>query len=181
MIITKGAMITVQSQASIAGEASTSQVERPPLNIKSNRRRNTSHYQYDDNDADGQVCVYSHTHSTNVQFVKVRCRLSESVCTDMTSLLSDGHDSIGGCVPMTAVAFDNILQVIFVYNHFILINHILQPSDTPMLSSPIPQDEAASWRPVKDRVKTVCVGLVLCCNLGVDPPDIQKVSTTTTK
>jgi hypothetical protein len=85
-------MISVQSQASIIGEASTS--ERP-LNIKTNRRRNTSHYRYDDNDADGQV----------------RCRLSESVCTDMTSLLTDGHDAIGGCVPMTAVAFDNILQV----------------------------------------------------------------------
>lgn len=34
---------------------------------------------------------------------------------------------------------------------------------------------ADSWRPVKDRTKTMSVGLVLCLNLSVDPPDIQKV------
>uniref|UniRef100_A0A8C2WZG3 Regulatory associated protein of MTOR complex 1 n=1 Tax=Cyclopterus lumpus TaxID=8103 RepID=A0A8C2WZG3_CYCLU len=34
---------------------------------------------------------------------------------------------------------------------------------------------AQSWR-MKDRMKTVSVALVLCLNVGVDPPDVVKTS-----
>ncbi|CAD5170829.1 unnamed protein product [Musa acuminata subsp. malaccensis] len=40
------------------------------------------------------------------------------------------------------------------------------PSDNGLVSK---------WRP-KDRMKTGCVALVLCLNIGVDPPDVIKIS-----
>ncbi|WOL04841.1 regulatory-associated protein of TOR 2 [Canna indica] len=40
------------------------------------------------------------------------------------------------------------------------------PSDNGLVSK---------WRP-KDRLKTGCVALVLCLNIGVDPPDVIKIS-----
>ncbi|XP_074581957.1 regulatory-associated protein of TOR 1-like [Curcuma longa] len=40
------------------------------------------------------------------------------------------------------------------------------PSDSGLVSK---------WRP-KDRLKTGCVALVLCLNIGVDPPDVIKIS-----
>jgi hypothetical protein len=42
-------------------------------------------------------------------------------------------------------------------------------------ASPSFVEDATNWRPVKDRVKTLSVGLVLCLNLSVDPPDVHKV------
>uniref|UniRef100_A0A914DRW0 Raptor N-terminal CASPase-like domain-containing protein n=1 Tax=Acrobeloides nanus TaxID=290746 RepID=A0A914DRW0_9BILA len=38
--------------------------------------------------------------------------------------------------------------------------------------SDIPDKDA--WRKIKERMKTVSVALVLCLNIGVDPPDVQK-------
>ena len=36
-------------------------------------------------------------------------------------------------------------------------------------------ESTSSWR-TKDRMKTVSVALVLCLNIGVDPPDAMKIS-----
>ena len=36
-------------------------------------------------------------------------------------------------------------------------------------------EETSKWR-TKDRMKTVSVALVLCLNIGVDPPDTMKIS-----
>ena len=43
-----------------------------------------------------------------------------------------------------------------------------------IVGTPIPMDERENWR-IKERMKTVSVALVLCLNLGVDPPDVVKV------
>lgn len=36
-------------------------------------------------------------------------------------------------------------------------------------------DELLDWR-VRDRLRTVAAGLILCLHLGVDPPDVWKPS-----
>jgi regulator-associated protein of mTOR len=43
----------------------------------------------------------------------------------------------------------------------------------------IAQDPADDWR-VKSRIKTVFAGLMLCLNIGVDPPDVVKTNPTAT-
>lgn len=40
-------------------------------------------------------------------------------------------------------------------------------------SSSDTQDESSEWR-IKERLKTVSVALVVCLNIGVDPPDLVK-------
>ncbi|KAI1724257.1 protein raptor like protein [Ditylenchus destructor] len=35
-------------------------------------------------------------------------------------------------------------------------------------------DNKDDWRKIRERMKTVSVALVLCLNVGVDPPDIEK-------
>ena len=40
------------------------------------------------------------------------------------------------------------------------------------------EDAVPAWR-VRERLKTVAVGIVLCLNLGVDPPDAVKPAGTT--
>ncbi|KAJ6818131.1 regulatory-associated protein of TOR 2 isoform X1 [Iris pallida] len=42
-------------------------------------------------------------------------------------------------------------------------------------SGPSESGLVSKWRP-KDRMKTGCVALVLCLNIGVDPPDVIKIS-----
>uniref|UniRef100_A0A1D1Z5U7 Regulatory-associated protein of TOR 1 n=2 Tax=Anthurium amnicola TaxID=1678845 RepID=A0A1D1Z5U7_9ARAE len=42
-------------------------------------------------------------------------------------------------------------------------------------SGPLESGLVSKWRP-KDRMKTGCVALVLCLNIGVDPPDVIKIS-----
>ncbi|CAM6060131.1 unnamed protein product [Sphagnum tenellum] len=42
-------------------------------------------------------------------------------------------------------------------------------------AGPVENGVVSKWR-MKDRVKTGCVALVLCLNVGVDPPDVIKVS-----
>ncbi|KAJ6845017.1 regulatory-associated protein of TOR 2 isoform X1 [Iris pallida] len=42
-------------------------------------------------------------------------------------------------------------------------------------SGPSGSGLVSKWRP-KDRMKTGCVALVLCLNIGVDPPDVIKIS-----
>ncbi|KAH9551661.1 hypothetical protein CY35_09G025100 [Sphagnum magellanicum] len=42
-------------------------------------------------------------------------------------------------------------------------------------AGPLENGVVSKWR-MKDRVKTGCVALVLCLNVGVDPPDVIKVS-----
>lgn len=44
-----------------------------------------------------------------------------------------------------------------------------------MPSGPSDSGLVSRWRP-KDRMKTGCVALVLCLNIGVDPPDVIKIS-----
>lgn len=39
--------------------------------------------------------------------------------------------------------------------------------------------ELADWR-LKDRLKTVSVAIVLCLNIGIDPPDVFKPGTPST-
>ena len=45
-------------------------------------------------------------------------------------------------------------------------------------SAPDPENEVPAWR-IRERMKTVAVGIVLCLNLGVDPPDAVKPAGTT--
>ena len=40
-------------------------------------------------------------------------------------------------------------------------------------SAPHPENDVPAWR-IRERTKTVAVGIVLCLNLGVDPPDAVK-------
>ncbi|CAG2122251.1 unnamed protein product, partial [Medioppia subpectinata] len=60
-------------------------------------------------------------------------------------------------------------QCIVLSNAFDQLRHreAIQGMDSPDNHSP------HSWR-MKDRMKTVSVALVLCLNVGVDPPDIIK-------
>jgi hypothetical protein len=45
-------------------------------------------------------------------------------------------------------------------------------------SAPHPENDVPAWR-IRERTKTVAVGIVLCLNLGVDPPDAVKPAGTT--
>eukprot|EP00123_Amoebidium_parasiticum_P013960 comp22248_c1_seq1/m.32844 comp22248_c1_seq1/g.32844 ORF comp22248_c1_seq1/g.32844 comp22248_c1_seq1/m.32844 type:complete len:1305 (-) comp22248_c1_seq1:384-4298(-) len=40
---------------------------------------------------------------------------------------------------------------------------------------PVPEEEVARWR-IRVRMRTICVGLIVALNIGVDPPDIFKTS-----
>ena len=42
-------------------------------------------------------------------------------------------------------------------------------------STGLPQGDLSKWRQ-KERLKTSAVALVLCLNIGVDPPDVIKIS-----
>lgn len=48
---------------------------------------------------------------------------------------------------------------------------------TGTLSSLTTANEASSWR-IRERVRTVAAGLILCLHLGVDPPDVLKTAPT---
>eukprot|EP01100_Stratorugosa_tubuloviscum_P007836 TRINITY_DN3221_c3_g1_i1.p1 TRINITY_DN3221_c3_g1~~TRINITY_DN3221_c3_g1_i1.p1 ORF type:complete len:1304 (-),score=597.25 TRINITY_DN3221_c3_g1_i1:1059-4970(-) len=47
--------------------------------------------------------------------------------------------------------------------------------NTTLLKAQITHPAFFKWR-MKDRMKTNCVGLVLCLNIGVDPPDVVKTN-----
>ncbi|KAH9309833.1 hypothetical protein KI387_037744 [Taxus chinensis] len=53
------------------------------------------------------------------------------------------------------------------------LRHDAFEAGTP--SGPLESGLVSKWR-MKDRMKTGCVALVLCLNIGVDPPDVIKIS-----
>jgi regulator-associated protein of mTOR len=47
--------------------------------------------------------------------------------------------------------------------------------NTAMVPEDMDEDELIPWR-MRERMKTVSVGLVLCLNIGTDPPDVVKTT-----
>jgi hypothetical protein len=50
-----------------------------------------------------------------------------------------------------------------------------EASDTGAEVASTSEDAVSKWR-MKDRMKTMSVALILCLNIGVDPPDVLKIS-----
>ncbi|CAM6047767.1 unnamed protein product, partial [Sphagnum compactum] len=62
------------------------------------------------------------------------------------------------------------------FPHNLYLSDLRHDAGEPVtLAGPLESGVVSKWR-MKDRMKTGCVALVLCLNVGVDPPDVIKIS-----